>query len=225
VDKAEAAAILEQRLASWQSQSYSMLASRIGHYVASENPGGSGGPYRLLIEASWNGTVGGNIRVVGTIRDPDGQFPLAVAGFVIAPDGSFVHEEKADPLEEICHKLVYLASIAAQERWMVNATKDEYLLPEELLNEALHAVESIRKSYPWAADVIPQHRDVILRFGVILDAEAQKVDEVNTEWKTLVRESRPWAAIRIAARACLDELGFDFATWERRKVNEIPPPA
>jgi hypothetical protein len=130
--------------------------------------------------------------------------------------------ERENTVATVCDKLVRLASEAAQERWMVKATKDEYLLPDDLLNDAFHVVESIRGGVPWVTDLDERDRDAILRFGLVLESEAAEMDEMHMEWVRLVRDCAPWAAIRTAARQCLSDLGFDLSSWEQREVHERP---
>jgi hypothetical protein len=47
--------------------------------------------------------------------------------------------------EYYLHDLQHLASRELQERYMVNATKDEYVLPEDLWNRAADFVEHVRR--------------------------------------------------------------------------------
>ncbi|MHC4212122.1 MAG: hypothetical protein ACYSWP_01990 [Planctomycetota bacterium] len=42
------------------------------------------------------------------------------------------------------HTVAYLASEKMQDKYMVHATKDNYLLPEELMNDAFGAVERVK---------------------------------------------------------------------------------
>jgi|SRR5690242_1610306 PhoPQ-activated pathogenicity-related protein len=116
-----------------------------------------------------------------------------------------------DIVDEIGWRLGVLASRAAQERYMVNATRDEYLLIEEAVNDALAIGE---QRLLQAMD--HRTRDPVSRFLVVLRAEMNNLDSLpRMPWPETALENRSVAVIRSAARACLAEIGFDLAEWER----------
>jgi hypothetical protein len=114
-------------------------------------------------------------------------------------------------VDEIGWRLGVLASRAAQERYMVNATHDEYLLIEEAVNDALAVGEQ-----PLFQVMDPHIRRSVSRFLTVLRTEMDSLDSLpQMPWHETVLEDESLAAIRAAARSCLAEIGFDLADWER----------
>lgn len=92
----------------------------------------------------------------------------------------------------------YLASREAQERYIVNGTAAEYLLPEELVNDGLEFVRLVELGRIGSSLTAPQ-RDRLAKLKVAL--EAADIDLPNDE---LVARSPAWAAVREAAQRFLD---------------------
>jgi len=115
-----------------------------------------------------------------------------------------------DIVDEIGRRLGVLASRAAQERYMVNATPDEYLLIEEAVEDALGLAEPR----------LMQHMDEhilasVSRFLLVLRAEMNHFDNLpRMPWDITVLEEHSLKAARSAASSCLSEIGFDLAGWE-----------
>ena len=112
--------------------------------------------------------------------------------------------------------IAYLASVDAQERWIAGATKHAYLLPEELLDNALQLVKSVREGRQWIenAQISDAERRAILAFGGRLQSLVEDFDD-SLEWKSLVRSDSCWLAIRAAAQELLRSIGFDLRAWEQ----------
>jgi hypothetical protein len=99
-----------------------------------------------------------------------------------------------------------LASRAQQDRYMLNATKDVYLSPEECLNHGFRAVREMEQRVPWAAELTDAQRSAIAAFGAVLAAHADACEGV--ELHELVKRNTDWAAIRDSATRCLAALGL-----------------
>jgi hypothetical protein len=110
-----------------------------------------------------------------------------------------------DSVEIICIILAPLASLKEQEKYIVHGTKDEYLLPEELLERA------------W--NLLAERTDIALPASenlAHLRAAVEVCDvpeEVSNE--QLVRQYEPWLEVRARAKAYLEEIGFDLEAYER----------
>jgi hypothetical protein len=113
--------------------------------------------------------------------------------------------------DSICKRLAYLASLTLQQRYINHATKDEYLLPEELLEDAHNCVRRMR--------TIPEARSALPGAAVqaILDLEPLLVavtDDVICS-ERLVDGEPTWSAIRRHAARCLEVMDFDLEKWEK----------
>jgi hypothetical protein len=138
----------------------------------------------------------------------------------LAAPGALPAEQRNSIVEEIGWRLGALASYAAQERYMVNATKDEYLLPVEALNHARDVVDALEDSSPLSAlrGMDPRTRAAVRRFARVWPADAQQIDALlELSWDELVLRDQTWNALRAAAQMCLSEIGFDHARWEEAK--------
>ena len=90
----EAIALLEKELDHFRGESYADLAERIATPPQTfEREGPSGAQYQIEIEIFWDGDVGGNIMVLGSIDDGGWRaFKPLCRDFIKAPDGAFVGE-------------------------------------------------------------------------------------------------------------------------------------
>jgi hypothetical protein len=92
----------------------------------------------------------------------------------------------------------YLASREAQERYIINGTASEYLLPQELVNDALEFVRLVEFGKIGSSLMAPQ-RNRLAELKVAL--EATDIDLPNDE---LVARNPAWAVVREAAQRFLD---------------------
>jgi hypothetical protein len=92
-----------------------------------------------------------------------------------------------------------LASLRAQDRYIVNATKDHYYLPEELIDVAISALQ--REKDNQQVRILMKHLRSI------------SVPE-SISSKDLVYSYAPWTELRKLAALYLEEQHFDLAAWE-----------
>ena len=105
--------------------------------------------------------------------------------------------------------LAPLASLRVQDRYIVNGTKDEYLLPDELLERAI---------------------SLLFEQRVVKVEESRKLEELKQALRAcnlpgtmsnseLVFDYGPWKAVREKSRDYLAEIGFDLETWEKNELG------
>lgn len=111
--------------------------------------------------------------------------------------------------------LAPLASKEAQGKYIVHGTKDEYLLPSELLDRAASVVAQALSAPTARSGLSPNDIEVIRQFDVVLKWEAKDLDVTAYSNQALIHSCREWAEIRGAAGTCLSALGFDRSAWER----------
>ena len=114
------------------------------------------------------------------------------------------------------HSVAYLASEKMQEKYMVHATKDNYLLPEELLNDAFSAVERVKIGAEYSLSK-PELKAAV-EFGKTLERESNLLAD-DVPWDELVKHNEQWASIRKAAQDCLSKLDFDLEAWEKEELS------
>ena len=82
----EGASILADRLAQYQTRSHDELTQLLLAPVAEEIRGESGKRYQMMVQASWTGTPGGELRVVAGLDDKGWQlFNPITDSFVSRP--------------------------------------------------------------------------------------------------------------------------------------------
>ncbi|QGW63903.1 hypothetical protein GOY17_02610 [Lysobacter soli] len=121
-------------------------------------------------------------------------------------------------VDEIGRRLGVLASRAAQDRYMVNATSDQYLLPVEAINDAQDVIRALSGSGPISAleGMESKAREAVQKFALAWRSEENQIDAMlELPWDELVLRNQHWHALRGAAQLCLVEIGFDLAQWER----------
>jgi hypothetical protein len=91
----------------------------------------------------------------------------------------------------------YLATREAQDRYIANGSASEYLLPEELVNDALEFVRLVELGKIGSSLTVPQ-RSRLAELKVAL--EAADVEVPNDE---LVARNPAWTVVREAAQRFL----------------------
>lgn len=103
------------------------------------------------------------------------------------------------------HLLEALASHEEQRRYIINATKEEYLLPEELLNDAFHFCERAHRSEVWSKLSAPQREAVIALEAALQATDLGPYDRMNIGH--LIDGDALWASARKQARETLVTFG------------------
>jgi hypothetical protein len=139
-------------------------------------------------------------------REP-ADFGVEFAGFWAGLPSEFLRAQARDEIVRMAH----LASLAVQRRYINHPTKDKYLLPEELLEDAHDCIRRVR--------TIPEARSALSSAAVqaVLDLEPLVLavtDEVICS-EHLVDGEPTWNAVRQQAARCLKAMDFDLAQWEK----------
>src|SRR5262245_4003680 len=102
-------------------------------------------------------------------------------------------------MKSIEKALAPLASLKVRQRYIVDGTKHEYLVPEDLLESACSALEF--------QDMTPE------LFAVREALKACELPE-GISASRLVSEYAPWGTLRSAAKTYLLATGFNLEQWE-----------
>lgn len=110
---------------------------------------------------------------------------------------------------KIVHKaLAPLASLEAQNRYIINGTKENYLLPEDLLNSAINVLFEQKAVKLEESKTLQELREAI---------RACEVPQGMSP-RDLVSAYAPWVKVRDSARKYLSEIGFDLRAWEEHEL-------
>ena len=111
-------------------------------------------------------------------------------------------------MKQIHKALAPLASLEVQKRYIVQGTKDNYLVPEDLLNTAVN--------------VLFQQRAVKFDETVALEElrESIRACEIPEGMSNsdIIIGYKPWRKVRETAKKYLLEIGFDLKTWEKSEL-------
>ena len=129
-------------------------------------------------------------------------------------------EKDINYVEYICNKLAHLASMKMQEKYMAHATKDEYLLPSELLEDGFTVVEGVEQHWRWRFSLRRFERQAVIEFGKVLRKESDLIDLNEVTLEEIVSNNESWANIREAAQKCVAALGFDLDAWEKEQLSK-----
>jgi len=149
-----------------------------------------------------------------------GVIAVITGGIVYALRDKTQMTDSVNPVDRICRHLPYLASVEMQNKYMIHATKDNYLLPEDLLEDVSSFVVAVEQHLPWTVSLMGPERQAVIEFGGVLNKESDLLELDEIPWDELVSNNEHWANIREAAQECLVALGFDLGAWETEQLSE-----
>jgi hypothetical protein len=103
-----------------------------------------------------------------------------------------------------------LASIEFQRRLCVGGTKDEYILPSEILESTANTVQTTLTSPVLSKQFNAPQLAALREFLEVANAVAQAVafDSESHSVEELVENNPDWRTLRTTAQKCLDVLGL-----------------
>lgn len=114
----------------------------------------------------------------------------------------------------IAERLAHLASEIVQRKFVEQSTASEYLLPEDLLEDAYDVVRLVKTEHVSTSALSEEAKRQILMLEPLLAAEAElRVLETSHSASELLTNPT-WLALRLQARACLEAMDFDLHSWE-----------
>jgi len=102
-----------------------------------------------------------------------------------------------------------------QEKYIVDGTKQEYLVPSELLDQAASVCARALSASLKSTDLNPKDIEAVRQFDVVLKWELKDFDVESYGNEALVHSCAEWAEISKAAGTCLSSLGFSQEVWEQ----------
>ena len=111
-------------------------------------------------------------------------------------------------MKRIHKTLAPLASLEVQKRYIVNGIKDNFILPEDLLNAAINLF-------------FEQHGVRIEETGALKELkEAVRACDIpeGMSHSDLILSYEPWIKVRETSKKYLLETGFDLRAWENHEL-------
>ena len=111
-------------------------------------------------------------------------------------------------MKRIHKALAPLASLEVQNRYIVKGTKDNYLLPEDLLNTAINTLFEQQAVTLHETGALKELKEAIRACDI---PEGMSNSELITGYE-------PWIKVREASKKYLSEIGFDLQAWEKNEL-------
>jgi len=110
---------------------------------------------------------------------------------------------------KLIHKaLAPLASLKVQNRYIVKETKDEYLLPEDLLNTAINNLFEQQAVTFEETEAFEELKEAIRACDI---PKGMSNSDIILGYK-------PWIRVRETSKKYLLEIGFDLQAWEKDEL-------
>jgi len=113
----------------------------------------------------------------------------------------------------IAKRLAPLASLAAQRRWIIHGTADEYIVVDQLLEDAHDVVRQVREIPEVAKSLTPE----AVAFITGLEPMLKSLDTFRVGAETLIEDNASWSTLRSQAGRCLEALAFSLRDWEKEE--------
>ena len=104
--------------------------------------------------------------------------------------------------------LAPLASLKVQERYIVYGDKNNYLLPEDLLERAINFLFEQQGDKYENTDLMKKIKENIKRIEI----------PESLSNHDLVYKFKPWIVIRENSRLILEKTGFNLEEWEENEL-------
>jgi len=112
-----------------------------------------------------------------------------------------------------------LASRRFHERYVVNGTKEQYAIPDEILEAALSSARTALGEKAPISALSATEANAAIKFIADASDAVSSLDlhDFVVTNKQLIEQDERWAAARSAAGVLLGALGSDLAEWERQQ--------
>ena len=124
-------------------------------------------------------------------------------------------------LNVIKEQLAYLASDRIQQKYIVNTTKDEYILPDEILDSLIHNLRQYLGSSDLNVKARREETEILRNFYSQLNRylEVADPDNQNISNDEMVNKDENWIHLRNSAKKCLESLRFNLTDWENKHLQ------
>ena len=118
------------------------------------------------------------------------------------------------------HIIGALASHAYQEKYILHGTREEYELPDEMIEDAVSLLRRAMKGPSHETGFAEAQRAPLAEFLEVLEAESSQlvIDYSRMNNDDVINRNSHWSAIRDGARHCLEALGVTLKAWEAENL-------
>lgn len=125
-------------------------------------------------------------------------------------------------MKQIYETLARLASLPYQQNFILNASKDEYELPEQLIDEVIQSLSTVLNNTFETVQVskVKQIESIkLLHSNLQILSENINFDDIELSNEQLVLHNKHWREARNKAFEFLKEIEFDIRTWETDNIK------
>ncbi|MDB4977971.1 MAG: hypothetical protein JWM56_157 [Candidatus Peribacteria bacterium] len=116
----------------------------------------------------------------------------------------------------ITHALAPLASIAYQRRYIIHGDIKGYIIPWELLEDAINALNITLSDKKYQQRYSSEELSCLASMLATIK-NCPYTQDVPLE--ELVERHKGWAAVRSQAQECLQIMNFDLVAWEKENID------
>lgn len=122
--------------------------------------------------------------------------------------------------ERLLQALSRLASASYQETYMVSGSKDEYVVPEDLVEDVASLCRLAQRS-EFARDFMPAQGIALSQMVSSVEMHGRRLfsGSINMTAAQLVRENPDWEALRRSAAACLATFGISAGKLRAEEID------
>jgi hypothetical protein len=124
-------------------------------------------------------------------------------------------------MKRIFDILARLASLLYQQKFIIDGTKDEYVLPDQLLGEVISYMHTMFSNPQLSGAISNEQLDSLAGLLQELERLSCKVpfEDESVSNKDLVLQNQYWIDIRNLASGFLERNGFDLPGWEKTNCS------
>lgn len=124
-------------------------------------------------------------------------------------------------MNRIFDTLARLASLLYQQRFIIGGTRDEYVLPDQLLGEVISYMNTMLSNSRLTRAFNEKQLEKLTDLLQELERLSGQVpfDDESISNEELILRNQYWIDVRNLASGFLEKNGFDLKEWEKNNCN------
>lgn len=114
----------------------------------------------------------------------------------------------------IINEIARIASQKYQYDYVLHGTKDDYALPEEMIDTVRGTISTVMANPTLLKSLSDSQVEALRRFDDVAAAAYAKLPWYSVTTAAMLLEKREWQELRKAAEECLGEFSVNVEEWE-----------
>lgn len=120
----------------------------------------------------------------------------------------------------LCEAVARRASVVFQQLYIVGATVDHYIVPEELVEEVCGLIENMDANTVAASSFTPGEMADLREYAALVRRLENQIGFTDDDLSNgMLVETDAWKSIVQASQVVLRGLGFELSIWEEKFVS------